>query len=307
MTYKKLIAAFTFSFILLFFSSANAAVNLISFTIQNSYLAGGTKLNVQYDKSQSFTANFKFTKSGNYFNTVKVYLVYKENTTVTVLGEAKWKYNGDWVIGDPYSWEGTIDGVLPKGKTTGSVFLYYQSFEGDNAGGVAESMNNYSIYVSNSPVTPPVKPPVEPYDPTKDDKNSFIDPSLEHRSWFSSDHVGIAVKGTYHLDAAQGNLFLYNGTQLLWTSQGRKDQSGWTVRFTADGSIIWQSSGRASLTWAGRAGAQNVVWRLGEDGNFAAYANSTKDSNLNITLGEKIAETATSGGVVSTKGFFLNL
>jgi hypothetical protein len=150
---KKIVLCLVLAFIFTF--NAKAGVSLGQFNIQSSFLESG-KIKPNSGAETPFTVDFLISKAGEYYNTVKVTIIYQEtNGTEIALSEPLWKYSGDWTT---YIWEGHISAKLPTGKTTGKVYLKREVWDGDNSGGAFYSMTGYSIYTAPPPTGPDPKP-----------------------------------------------------------------------------------------------------------------------------------------------------
>lgn len=297
----KNITKFIVYFSLVFLSfNVSASVTLSQFAIQSQFLIGG-QLKPNSGASTPFTADFTMVKSGTTYNTVTVSLVYIENSTETQLSTPITRYDGDWSIANSNTWQASISGTLPAGKTAGIIYFKYTVYDGSTQGATSNSVTGYRIYTGAGTGNPGGgggggTPPAD-----NEYNKRFI---VGTRTISTNGQNVVVVKNdNYHLDfQIDGNLVLYkNNYTVLWASD-TQGNSGSRIIF--DGGDINLFSGSNYPYWTkdldGFKLYENYVWVIQDDGNFVGYTDHSVDAKGNIVpSGSVIGSTNTQGGQVS--------
>lgn len=297
----KNITKFIVYFSLVFLSfNVSASVTLSQFAIQSQFLIGG-QLKPNSDAPTPFIADFTMVKSGATYNTVTVSLVYIENSTETQLSTPITRYDGDWSIANSNTWQTSISGTLPAGKTAGVIYFKYIVYDGSTQGATSNSVTGYRIYTGAGTGNPGGGNPGSGTPPADNEYNKrFI---VGSRTIFTNRQNVVVVKNdNFHLDfQSDGNLVLYkNNYTVLWASntQGR---SGYQMGI--DGGGISLFSGTYPYWTKDVDGSKyynNYVWVMQDDGNFVGYTDHSVDAKGNIVpSGSVIGSTNTQGGQVS--------
>lgn len=292
----KNITKFIVYFSLVFLSfNVSASVTLSQFAIQSQFLIGG-QLKPNSGAPTPFTADFTMVKSGTTYNTVTVSLVYIENSTETQLSTPITRYDGDWSIANSNTWQTSISGTLPAGKTAGVIYFKYTVYDGSVQGATSNSVTGYRIYIGAGTGNPG-----SGGTPADNEYNKrFI---VGARTISTNGQNVVVVKNdNYHLDfQIDGNLVLYkNNYTVLWASntQGRSGDkmeiNAGTINLFSGNSSYWTKDTYPPNTYP------NYVWVIQDDGNFVGYTNYNVDAKGNIVpIGGVLGSTNTQGGQVS--------